>query len=299
MLVALNNPALSAFCSHYAHLGWLAMMTEVNLTPKPGLVDRRNNGAHRDMTLMDFHRSASAIARWLPKFILYGAQTAGMTEAHILPGLRSLGLACEREMYLATEGINTHKGTIFSLGLLCAALGRHYQLHHPQQPEALCETVAKICRGLVARELHILSPEQAKTAGQRLWLNMGLSGARGEAESGFALVCNLALPHYRQCQKEGLPPSLALLNTLLVLIAHNKDTNVASRGGLSGLNWIQHTARELLARVPTSHREHLAAIRQFDDQCIKRHLSPGGSADLLIVTWFLSHLSHFQWSLSC
>ena len=299
MPVALANPSLTAFCDHYAHLGWLAMIVEVDLTPKPGLVDRDNSGAHHDMTLRDFHHSASIISCGLVDFIRYGAQTARQTETAVFAGLRPLGIVCEQEMYRVTAGVNTHKGTIFALGLLCAALGRHYQLQQPLEPEALCATVARMCEGLVQRELATLAPEQATTAGQFLWLNMGLGGAREMAESGFALVRERALPHYRQCQEEGLPPSLALLDTLLVLIAHNHDTNVASRGGLSGLQWMQQTAQKLLANGGVRCRNSLDAIRDFDNQCIVRHLSPGGSADLLIVTWFLSHLSEFKWSPSC
>ena len=117
----------------YATLAWRAMLTEVNLSPKPGLVDRINNGAHKDMALEDFHRSAEAIQAWLPRFIEYGAFSAQLAPEEVLKGLRPLGMACEADMFRATAGVNTHKGSVFSLGLLCAAIGRLHQLHFRQR----------------------------------------------------------------------------------------------------------------------------------------------------------------------
>lgn len=100
-------------CDAYGHLAWRAMLTEVNLSPKPGLVDRLNCGAHKDMSLTDFHRSALAIQAWLPRFIEYGACCAQMPADAVLNGLRPLGMACEADMFRATAGVNTHKGSIF------------------------------------------------------------------------------------------------------------------------------------------------------------------------------------------
>ncbi|EHW0265179.1 triphosphoribosyl-dephospho-CoA synthase, partial [Salmonella enterica subsp. enterica serovar Derby] len=115
----------------WADLAWRAMLTEVNLSPKPGLVDRLNCGAHKDMALADFHRSAEAIRHWLPRFMEYGASCTRLPPESVLAGLRPLGMACEAAMFRATAGVNTHKGSIFSLGLLCAAIGRLYQLRQP------------------------------------------------------------------------------------------------------------------------------------------------------------------------
>ncbi|HBP8162062.1 TPA: triphosphoribosyl-dephospho-CoA synthase, partial [Salmonella enterica subsp. enterica serovar Typhimurium] len=132
----------------WADLAWRAMLTEVNLSPKPGLVDRLNCGAHKDMALADFHRSAEAIRHWLPRFMEYGASCTRLPPESVLAGLRPLGMACEAAMFRATAGVNTHKGSIFSLGLLCAAIGRLYQLRQPIAAETLCATAADFCRGL-------------------------------------------------------------------------------------------------------------------------------------------------------
>lgn len=276
----------------YGHLAWRAMLTEVNLSPKPGLVDRFNCGAHKDMSLADFHRSALAIQAWLPRFIEYGACCSQLPAVQVLNGLRPLGLACEADMFRATAGVNTHKGSIFSLGLLCAAIGRLHQLQQRVTPETICSTAATFCCGLTERELR--HNNQQSTAGQRLYQQLGLTGARGEAEAGYPLVIRYALPHYRALLTEGRDPELALLDTLLLLIARNGDTNVASRGGEAGLRWIQQQANALLQQGGIRTPDDLVHLHQFDSQCIEHNLSPGGSADLLIVTWFLAQISLVQ-----
>nr|WP_315291370.1 triphosphoribosyl-dephospho-CoA synthase CitG [Serratia proteamaculans] len=272
----------------FAHAAYLALLVEVNLTPKPGLVDRHNNGAHRDMNLGHFYRSARAIGIWLPRFIRQGRDDAFRPAAEQLLRLRPLGLACENHMFQATGGVNTHKGSVFSLGLLCAAYGRCDQQQRHINAKTLCAEVATMCDGLVARELQ--QHNALQTAGQRLFAEYGLSGARGEAESGFERVIDGALPLYRQRLNAGCDEQTALMDSLLWLMAHNDDTNVASRGGIEGLHWLQQRAAGLLAQGGAQGEQGIQRLRQFDADCIMRNLSPGGSADLLIVTWLLAQL---------
>lgn len=276
-----------------------ALLAEVTLTPKPGLVDCRNSGAHRDMDIGTFRRSAAAIGAWFPVFINQGREDAMLPEEQLLARLRPVGMACETHMFQATGGVNTHKGAIFSLALLCSVFGRLYQQRRPVTAPALCAGVAAICQGLVSRELEHNNP--GKTAGQRLFAACGLRGARGEAEAGFPLVMNGALPLLRQRRENGWDEQAALTDCLLWLMAHNADTNVVSRGGMTGLRWLQQASSALLAQRESGHAQAgtgkhcyaqaaTRALEKFDDACIARHLSPGGSADLLIVSWLLARL---------
>lgn len=272
-----------------SELAWRAMIAEVNLSPKPGLVDRFNCGAHQDMALEDFHRSADAIRPWLSRFIHYGINSARLPSSDVLPGLRPIGLGCEADMFRATAGVNTHKGSIFSLGLICAAVGRLSERCQPVTPQTLCITAGAFCQGLTTRELQTNNRQQ--TAGQRLYRQLGLTGARGEAEAGYPLVLHLALPHYRSLLAQGIDPELARLETLLLLMAHNGDTNVASRGGAAGLSWLQLQATRLIRQGGIRCLADLKRVHEFDQGCIDRNLSPGGSADLLIITHFLHEMS--------
>ncbi|CAM3658545.1 MULTISPECIES: triphosphoribosyl-dephospho-CoA synthase CitG [Yersinia] len=272
----------------YADLAYFALLAEVNLTPKPGLVDRFNTGAHKDMNLDDFYRSAEAIAPWFSRFIEQGIATEHLQGEAALSALRPLGLACENAMFQATGGVNTHKGSVFSLGLLCCALGRLSARGVAISADAVCQEAAQLCCGLTERELQRRNLQQ--TAGQRLFTQHGLTGARGEAESGFTTVLTHGLPVYQRLLNQGIDQECALLETLLQLMAVNGDTNVVSRGGMAGLYWLQHQAAEILANGGIKTPLAKARLRLFDAQCIARNLSPGGSADLLILTWFLAHI---------
>ncbi|PJR65779.1 triphosphoribosyl-dephospho-CoA synthase CitG [Raoultella sp. T31] len=244
-----------------------ALWQELELTPKPGLVDRLNNGAHHDMDHALFARSITAITPWLSRFTELGSDYADQPPGEQLRLLRPMGMACEQAMYAATGGVNTHKGGIFSLGLLCFAAG----IVREVTASSLCSEVGMLCQGLVACEL--AGRSAAATAGERQFQQLGLTGARGEAESGFATVRRV-LPQWNGRQLHDL---------LLRLMAVNPDSNLVSRGGIEGLRYVQGYARELLANG--WDREMLL---KMDKALIERNLSPGGSADLLSVGWVLS-----------
>ena len=244
-----------------------ALWQELALTPKPGLVDRRNNGAHRDMDHALFARSIEAITPWFSRFAELGNAFSHLPVNEQLRRIRPMGIACEQAMYAAMGGVNTHKGGVFSLGLLCFAAGRLGEVSQA----SLCREVSAICQGLVASELSTRTTQA--TAGERQFHQFGLTGARGEAESGFATV-RQALTGWNRRH----------LHTLLLrLMAVNPDSNLVSRGGMSGLRYVQDYAQRLLAEGWDED-----ALAEMDDALIARNLSPGGSADLLSVGWILS-----------
>lgn len=244
-----------------------ALWQELELTPKPGLVDTLNNGAHRDMDHELFVRSIQAISPWFRRFAELGESHAHLPVNQQLRLIRPMGMACEQAMYRVTNGVNTHKGGIFALGLLCFAAGRLGEVSQA----SLCHEVSAICDGLVARELGGRGSQA--TAGERQFHQFGLTGARGEAESGFATVRRV-LPGWN---------GRGLHALLLRLMAVNPDSNLVSRGGMAGLRYVQNYAQRLLDQG--WDHEDLAAM---DEALIARNLSPGGSADLLSVGWVLS-----------
>ena len=239
-----------------------ALWLELELTPKPGLVDKLNNGAHRDMDHSLYARSITAIAPWFLRFAELGSEHAGKPAAEQLRLIRPMGMACEQAMYRATEGVNTHKGGVFALGLLCFAAGRVKNIN----AQALCCEVSNICSGLVEREL--ARRTGMATAGERQYQLYGLSGARGEAQSGFATVRKV-LAQWNRHQLHDL---------LLRLMAVNQDSNLVSRGGIEGLRYVQNYAQNLAANGWDRQ-----ALAEMDKALIARNLSPGGSADLLSV----------------
>jgi triphosphoribosyl-dephospho-CoA synthase len=263
-----------------------ALLTELLLTPKPGLVDQRNSGAHRDMNIGTFLRSAKVLSRWFPRFVEIGHARAHIPAHSFLSLFRHSGLQCEAEMFEATRGINTHKGAIFLLGLLCAAAGRLSAKSIALSQDLLCSEVAQICLGLVEREL--IRAETADTPGERVFRSYRLTGARGEAAGGYKLVRTVALPKYRRLRLHGIAEDTALLQVLLHLLAVNGDTNLVSRGGLTALDYVRGYARKILDEGGVLVPDGVRKMAVFDDALIAHHLSPGGSADLLAVTCVLA-----------
>lgn len=265
-----------------------ALLREVWLTPKPGLVDLRNTGAHRDMTVGTFEVSAIAIRPFFDEFTAAGAASADAPAPHALAELREIGMACERAMFRATHGVNTHKGAIFAFGLLLGAAGRLLALGKDLEADSLCREVALITAGLVGRELNARH-RTASTAGEHAFQRYGLAGARGEAQSGFATVRTAGLPAFREVARRGGSTEHALLAAMVDLLTVNADTNLIARGGPGAVTLVRHHAVRVTAAGPFApdFRHRLVAM---DDILIERNLSPGGTADLVGVTWFLAQL---------
>lgn len=266
-----------------------ALLCELNLTPKPGLVDRDNSGSHRDMDYSLFLLSIEAITPFFDEFYFAGKQYAHIPISEFLSQVRPIGIACEKAMFTTTQGINTHKGGIFAFGLFCSVIGRLEQQQQIINVTTICHEVAAMCDGLVDKELS--QAQQINTVGESLFKQYGLAGARGEAASGYATVTNIALPVYLAMKAKGNNENLALLETLLYLFAYNSDTNVVSRGGMSGLQFLQHNAKALIQQGGMQVSLNQEKWEILDKVMIERNLSPGGSADLLAITWFLAHYS--------
>ena len=268
-----------------AILATTALLKEVYLTPKPGLVDRHNTGAHNDMNYQTFLKSIQAVSPWFDRFYYCGYLNKDLQGNALLSALRPLGIACEKNMFIATQGINTHKGAIFSLGLICCAIGHLEARQEEVEHISICKRVASICRS-VLNELD-LSHKQY-TVGERLYKQYGFTGARGEAATGFDTVLQYSLPIYLDLLAQGHLEQTALLHALVTLMAYNNDTNVVARGGVVGLTLVKTTSKKLLEQGQLFTSENLSPLFVFDQQLIDHNLSPGGSADLLSVTWFLA-----------
>ena len=268
-----------------------ALITEATLTPKAGLVDAVHNGGHHDMNLALFLRSADAIAPYLGDCAATGMTFAGHPASPaLLAAIRPIGLAAEAAMRAATGGVNTHKGAIFAFGLTAAALGKRLAEQHAA---TLADVQADV-RALCAEILAELRQGDCDSAGKRGYARHGISGARGEAASGFATVTKHALPVYQQELAADGNARRALLAALVALYAANDDTTTIARVGLDGLRAHQHWARTLLAdRARLADEAQLSeTIAAYARDCAARRLSAGGSADLLALTaWCGAHFN--------
>lgn len=269
-----------------ARLACRALLYEVATTPKPGLVDRDNSGSHKDMDVFTFLDSASALWPYFEACTRTGRQTAGLPAADTFQALRRAGQKAEADMLAATRGVNTHKGAIFSMGILCGTLGR---LPRPRwsQPEAILQECAAMTRGLVAADFAGLTRENACTTGQKLYLDHQISGVRGQMEAGLPAVRDVGLPVLRSGLSQGLSLNDAGCAALLALMTATTDTNLVARSSLSVQQETCSRIRSLLEKTPfpDSH-----TLRQLDQEFMEKNLSPGGSADLLAVCYLLHFL---------
>ena len=265
---------------------YLALQKEVQATPKPGLVDRANRGAHRDMDMRHFFVSANALRPYFVAFADTGYLTRDDAPEETFQQIRTIGLEAEKAMLAATGGINTHKGAIFSLGLLCAAAGRLSP--DRWQAQTLLQECAAMAAGVVEKDFSHLIPESAKTYGEKLYLQSGITGVRGQAESGFPAVLNIGLSTFRNARASGRSENDALCITLLHLIAATDDTSLIHRSDLQTQRQIQQKIAALLTETPLPE---ISVIQELDTQFIENNLSPGGSADLLALTYLLHTLT--------
>lgn len=279
-----------AVCSHRAQtIGALAvrsLLYEVAVTPKPGLVDRLNSGAHRDMDFYSFLSSAAALQPYFGQCARIGLDTRALPPEETFAQIRFHGKLAEQTMLRATGGVNTHKGAVFLMGIACAAAGR-LSLEDWAHPEVVLAQCAELTRGLVARDLGHVTPDNARTPGERFYIQYGVTGIRGQAEAGFPAVLDAGLPTLERGLAAGLSCDRAGGAALLALIAATDDTNLISRGSRETQLHIQKMLARLLSETPWPSEAELTRLdREFTGQ----NLSPGGSADLLALTLFVHQL---------
>ena len=266
---------------------YFALNQEVNTTPKPGLVDRNNNGAHKDMGLRHFFISANTLRPYFYQFAGIGLKTRDMDPKETFQKLRPIGMEAEEAMLSATGGVNTHKGAIFSMGLLCAAAGRIA----PDEwcAEGLLKECAKMAAGIVTADFGQITGKNAVTAGESIYAKYGITGVRGQAESGFPVILDIGLPVFKSATQKGLAFNHAGAITLLHLIANTDDTNLIHRSSRARQLEIREQIDDLLKNDPYPS---LQTILELDAQFIRENLSPGGCADLLAMIYFLSNIEN-------
>lgn len=254
-ITARTRAILEAFAAEtLGEMAENALLAEVHFTPKPGLVDEANNGAHRDMDVPLFERSAHALRPCFEEFVRLGIQGASPA------ALQQAGVRAEQAMFAATGGVNTHKGAIYSGALLLHAAGR---LLSGEEEGDLCELAAQTAASI---------PAPTGTHGAAVRAQCG--GIRTEAVSGYPT----AQAVLRQLRQSGP------LDALLLSMSRLDDSTLWHRGGAEGAQLVRSRAADILA-APASERE--ARTRRLDAELIERNLSPGGSADLLAMAFFL------------
>jgi triphosphoribosyl-dephospho-CoA synthase len=261
-----------------------AMLAELETWPKPGLVSHVDSGSHADMDAGTFKASTMAITSFYGHLTIAGAAGSGMDK------LRAIGVAAERAMLAATGGVNTHRGAIFSLGLLCAAAGAAWSGTTRNGSHWRANVLGATVRQRWGQAI-LRGPIPLHSHGTNALRRFGAGGARAQAAAGFPHALDVGLPALRlgRALAPG-DPEAARVQTFFALLGSMEDTNLLHRGGAVGLRFAQEQAAGFLKQGGVEQqqwREQAAAVhRAF----IAHRLSPGGCADLLAITLFLDAL---------
>jgi triphosphoribosyl-dephospho-CoA synthase len=299
-----------------ARLARQALIAEAELTPKPGLVDRRGNGSHSDLSLEIMRRSAVAIE---PYFRQMALASWGLEPCQsIREQLALIGRQAERAMLEATGGSNAHKGAIWALGLLVAASAMEHDGRNNHNANSNVDANANANGNVngngnvnASRDGHITASTVATTAkaiasfedcaiprlvshGDAVAKRYGVAGARGEALSGFPHVVDVALPALRRKRRSGAPEQIARLDALLSVMSSLDDTCLLYRGGQTALAAAKEGAATIEAAGGTGTPLGLKQLYYLDRRLLDLHVSPGGSADLLAAALFLDAIEHQQ-----
>lgn len=269
------------------HLASMALQAELDTTPKPGLVDRNDNGAHRDMDHALMQRSIQALHPYFVRLAQLGFTDKQPCHDEIV----NIGIEAEREMFKATGGVNTHKGALFSIGLAAVALAGEafsritqaercgtmaYNDVNSKQIQSLSNSIASLAR---------LFPDTNGTHGSKAKANNILKGALDNAREGYTQLFKAWLPFYIDRIAEG--DNDALHKTLLRIMCDLDDTNIVYRTSMETMQEVKTEARQML---DTSRNivNFEAALQAMNTDYIHRNISPGGSADMLSLVVFLS-----------
>lgn len=269
-----------------AHLATQALQAELDTTPKPGLVDKDNNGAHRDMDYTLMQRSIDTLHPYFVQLALLGF--ADTLPSHT--SIRDIGIEAEKAMLSATNGVNTHKGALFSMGLAVVAAA-----HEERKIAANEEQILKERNGgedvLVSLQTTIKAlaasfPDTSGTHGSKAKLlskgTTAIKGALDNAREGYEMLFAEWLPFYIERRKER--DAHTLHKTLLRIMCDLDDTNVIYRTDLATAEEVKQEARALLDSFSK------AALKDMDRHYTTRNISPGGAADMLSLTIFIGSI---------
>jgi triphosphoribosyl-dephospho-CoA synthase len=269
-----------------ATLARQALIAEAELTPKPGLVDRRGSGSHDDLSLDLMRQSAIALE---PFFAAMGAASTGRpADRNLRAELAEIGRDAERAMYRATRRANSHKGAIWTLGLLVAAAARKSD----QSSREIAEGARAIARFSDRASLELV------THGEIARRRYGAGGARGEAWRGFPHVVRFGLPVLRKRRDPGHREDVCYLDALFSIMSELDDTCVLYRGGIAASRMTKAGARAVIGVGGYGSAQGRIEAHNLDHELNARRLSPGGSADLLAATIFLDAVERRQHEVS-
>ena len=270
-----------------------ALLYEATLSPKPGLVDPLSAGAHHDMDIFTFINSTVSLRPFFQQYVEAGFTHKG-TPIDLFDTLRKIGKQAEKAMLQATNGVNTHKGANFSFAVILGATGWYLQTKDSaslswtkeDSQQVLCYT-RQLTKHLLLEDFTNLETKQTLSYGEKLYIDYGITGIRGEAAAGYPNLANILLPFLRNSVT--LSVQERLLRALLFLMSEIEDGNLLHRGGVNAWEKIKVESQKI-HQASLTKEELLDELHSYDLILTQRHLSPGGAADLLALGIYFAQL---------
>lgn len=282
------SAALERDVQRIARCAVRALYAELTLEPKPGLVSLRDNGSHTDMNAASFVKSLFALRHYFGHIARAGAL------AHPFEFLQALGQGAEERMLAATGGVNTHRGAVFALGLLCAAAGRLAAQGKVLNAQGLRDVLLRHWGQALRWRAAAAARVPALSNGQRAARRFGLRSAGEEAALGFPTLFERTLPSLQAALLAGHAPRAARVQAFFATMAVLDDTNTAHRGGLEGAQFVKASAQGFLDAGGVAQTDWLPQARAIHAELVARRLSPGGAADVLACACWLQEMLALQ-----
>lgn len=265
-----------------------AILREAACFPSPGLVSPISDGSHQDMDYFLFLDSTSSLIK--PMILCAEVGLSSSTTKQVFTAIREVGKSGEKDMFEATKGVNTHKGMLFLMGVACAAAGK--AVYEGRSFKDIQNIIKEMTEGITVSELTNMpnSKERTLSHGEKLFLKYGITGVRGEVEQGLPIVFDKALPIYEEC--EDMHINDRLVHTLIGIMQYCEDTTIVHRHSLEVLKEIQAKSKFIFGLGGLKADFGINAVYSFDSELKRRNISPGGSADMLALTVFLSNVKN-------
>ncbi|AZV57484.1 triphosphoribosyl-dephospho-CoA synthase CitG [Clostridium sp. AWRP] len=268
-----------------------AMIYEVSCYPSPGLVSPVSCGAHKDMNFFTFIDSTSVLSRYMTMFVQEGLSDKSYKE--LFNSIRNLGMEAEKDMFIKTKEVNTHKGMLFLMGVTCAAVGK--AIYEGKKFGKIRSIIKQMTKGIVSKELFTLKDSTNLSHGEKLFIKYKTEGVRGEVERGLPTVFDFSLDFYKK--NVDLNTNDRLVHTLIGIMQICDDSTIIYRHSPEVLEEVKEKAREVLSAGGMRISEGRKKINDLCNEFIEKNVSPGGSADLLGVTVFLYLVEEYMKSL--